>query len=50
MKGDSLDEIVKPCLRQAYEFDKKNWFETDKFSEKTPGLFKPEFVNTIYVA
>ena len=33
MSGDSLDE-------------KKNWLATGKFSERTPGLFKPEFVGT----
>ena len=46
MSGDSLDEIVKPEMKQAYEADKKNWLATDKFSERTPGLFKPEFVGT----
>ena len=46
MSGDSLDEIVRPELKQAYEADKKNWLATDKFSERTPGLFKPEFVDT----
>ena len=40
MSGDFLDEIVRPEMRQ----DKKNWLATDKFSEVTPGLFKPEFV------
>ena len=44
MSGDSLDEIVRPEMKQAYEADKKNWLATDKFSERTPGLFKPEFV------
>ena len=46
MSGDFLDEIVKPGIRQAYEADKKNWLATDKFSERTPGLPKPEFVGT----
>ena len=46
MNGDSLDDIVKPGMRQAYETDKKNWLPTEKFSERTPGLFKPEFVGT----
>ena len=46
MSGGSLDEIVRPEMRQAYGDDKKNWFATDKFSERTPGLFKPEFVGT----
>ena len=44
--GDSLDKIVKPEMKQAYETDKKNWLATDKFSERAPGLFKPEFVGT----
>ena len=33
-------------MKQTYEADKKNWVATDKFSERTPGLFKPEFVGT----
>ena len=41
---DSLDEIVRPEMKQEYEADKKNWLATDKCSERTPGLFKPEFV------
>ena len=43
----SVDKILS-CVRwiQAYEADKKNWLATDKFSERTPGLFKPEFVGT----
>ena len=36
MSGDSLDETVKPEMKQAYEVDKKNWLATDKFSERTP--------------
>ena len=46
MSGESLVEIAKPETKQAYEADKKNWLATDKFSEGTPGLFKPEFVGT----
>ena len=46
MSGDSLDEIVKPEMKQAYGADKKNWLATDKFSERTPCLIKPEFVGT----
>ena len=45
MSGDSLEEIVKPEIKQAYKADKKNWQEaTEKFSERVPGLFKTEFV------
>ena len=42
----SPDEIVRPEMKLAYEADKKNWLATDKFSERTPGLFKIEFVGT----
>ena len=40
MSGASLDEIVRPEMKQAYEADKKNWHATEKFSERTPILYK----------
>ena len=43
---DSLDEIAKPEMKQANEADKKNWLATDKFRERTPGLFQTEVVGT----
>ena len=43
MSGDSLDEIVNPEIKQAYEADKKNWLAEN---ERTRGLFKPEFLGT----
>ena len=46
MRGDTLDEIVRPEMKQAYEAEMKNWLATDTFSERTPGLFKPEFIGT----
>ena len=46
MSGDSLDEIVRPEKKQECEAEKKNWLATDKFSERTPPLFQPEFVGT----
>ena len=46
ISGDSLDEIVNPEMKQAYEANKKNYLATDKFSERKPGLFKPESVGT----
>ena len=46
MSGDSLDHVFTPEMKQAYEADKKNQLATDKFSEGTPGSFKPEFVGT----
>ena len=29
MSGNSLDEIVKPEMKQPYEADKKNWLATN---------------------
>ena len=46
MSGDSLDEILRPGVKQAYAAEKKNWLATDKCSERTPGLFQPEFLGT----
>ena len=46
ISGDSLDETIRPKIKQEYEADKKNWLATDKFSERTPVLLKPEFVGT----
>ena len=40
MSGDSLNGIVKPEMKEEYEADNKNWHATDKFSERTPGLFR----------
>ena len=46
LSGNSLDDIVKALLKKEYLSDKTNWLATDKFSERTPGLFKSEFVGT----
>ena len=46
ISGDSLDDIVKPQMKKAYEGEKKNWLVTDELSKKTRGLFKPEFAGT----
>ena len=46
MSSDSVDQIVKPEMRQAYEADKRNWLATGKSRKRTPSLIKPEFVST----
>ena len=46
LSGNSLDDIVKASLKKEYLSDKTNWLATDKLSERTSGLFKPEFVGT----
>ena len=44
MSGDSLDEMVKLGLRQAYELTRKMERQTNL--AKAPGLFNPEFIGT----
>ena len=43
MGGNSLDEIVRPEMKQEYEADKKNWLVTDKVSKRTPGYLSLSF-------
>ena len=43
ISGKSLEEIVKPELKAEFEEEKKNWLAWDKWSGRTPGLFKKEF-------
>ena len=37
---DTLEETVKPELREQFEKEKKNWLSWDKWSSREPGLFK----------
>ena len=46
LSGESLRAVVKPELLEKYDKEVGKWLATDKFSERTPGLFKPEFVGT----
>ena len=36
MSSDSVDQIVKPEMRQAYEADKRNWLATGKSRKGHP--------------
>ena len=40
ISADSLQEIVRPKLRAEFKPKKKEWLAFDKWSERTPGLFK----------
>lgn len=46
LSGDSLDDLVKPELREEYEREKAKWLVTDEYSKRTGGLFKLEFQGT----
>ena len=43
LSADKLEDVIKPNLKVEYENDKNNWFAWDKYSNRTPGLFKLEF-------
>ena len=42
----NIDKLVKPSMYEEYLKDKPNWLSVDKYTERTPGLFKPEFIGT----
>ena len=43
ISGEKLEDIVRPELKAEFEEEKKNWLAWDKWSGRTPGLFKKEF-------
>ncbi|KAJ8025632.1 hypothetical protein HOLleu_33244 [Holothuria leucospilota] len=49
ISGDSLDDVIKPDMRNAFELEKHLWFprtDTDEHKQhdkRTPGLFKLEW-------
>ena len=49
LSAKSLDEVIKPEMKEEYEKDKYNWFpnettkELKQYNKRTPGLFKVEF-------
>ena len=42
ISGKKLEDIVRPELKVEFEAQKKNWLAWDKWSGRTPGLFKME--------
>ncbi|KAJ8034218.1 hypothetical protein HOLleu_20961 [Holothuria leucospilota] len=48
ISGDSLDDVIKPDMRTAFDLEKHLWFprtDTDEhkqYDKRTPGLFKLE--------
>ena len=42
ISGEKLEDIVRPELREEFEAKKKEWLAWDKWSGRTPGLFKLE--------
>ena len=42
ISGECLEDTVKPHQREEFEKEKKHWLAWDKWSGRTPGLFKLE--------
>ena len=42
ISGKKLEDIVRPELKVEFEAQKNNWLAWDKWSGRTPGLFKME--------
>ena len=42
ISGKKLEDIVRPEMKAEFEKQKKNWLAWDKWSGRTPGLFKME--------
>ena len=42
ISGKKLEDIVRPEMKAEFEKQKKNWLAWDKWSGRTPGLFKLE--------
>jgi hypothetical protein len=49
LSTDTLEEVVKPHLRQKYILEKNDWFPRDDtpehaaYDKRTPGFFKEEY-------
>ena len=49
LSAETLEDVIKPELRQRYANEKKNWFPRDDtpehaaYDKRTPGLFKEEY-------
>ena len=50
ISGDRLEDIVRPELNSEFEAQKKQWLAWDKWSGRTPGLFKLECVGSRMIA
>jgi len=40
--GKQLEDILRPELKQEFEVEKNQWLSWDKWSGRTPGLFRLE--------
>ena len=46
ISGDKLEDIIRPERRAEFDATKKQWMAWDKWSGRTPGLFKLESEGT----
>ena len=50
ISAEQIEDIVRPELKPEFEAQKKQWLAWDKWSGRTPGLFKLECVGSRMIA
>ena len=50
ISAERIEDIVRPDLKPEFEAQKKQWLAWDKWSGRTPGLFKLECVGSQMIA
>ena len=50
ISGESLEDVVRLELKAEFEAEKREWLAWDKWSGRTPGLFKQEFEGSRMIA
>ena len=50
ISGERIEDIVRAELKPEFEAQKKQWLAWDKWSGRTPGLFKLECVGSRMIA
>jgi hypothetical protein len=50
LSAEKLEQVIKPELREEFDACKNKWLAWDKWSNRTPGLFKLEFEGTRAIA
>jgi len=50
ISSERLEDLVRPELKVEFEAEKNQWLSWDKWSSRTPGLFKLEFEGARMIA
>ena len=45
----TLEEVIKPEMREKYEEVKSDWFPSNAYEKRTPGLFKVNILMIFFI-